>query len=994
MKTKLALSIALFLFVNCLFAQTSGGPDNYGYTWKNSLDTVNPPVYKWKEINGVGTQITGMGDDNLMGPINFGFNFHFYWVNYNKIWFGSNGYLSFIPGVNIAAPFVTLPTPNSKNTINPLQCDLTFIDINSAPVAGATSWYWTNNSDSIIFQYDSVPYWVKNATNYDGRYTFQVILCGADSSITFQYKLAQAGSAAYGTSTEHVITGIENSTGQIGLQVSNDVFPAAGTAVKFYYPHPVTYQVFDVTPAWNQNTDNGGFFVSANGAPLNMKTDILNSGNQNVTGVAVTGKILDKSSTQVWDTAVTVASLAAGADSMFIYPKMYSANTPGSFQYQSTTVLSSDINPANDVTTTEMKVVDTTKSVIGLTYADTITPSHQLSWTGGNGGAAVYIVPPFYPAVLLSTDYYVTTLNKSGGFKGEIFSDNGPNGTMGTLLYSDSMKVGGALVANAYNKINIAKPIVVTSGGVYVAWVMIGDTIGIGVDINAPFSLRNFEGIGGAWGSYRNNLTQDLMIRQNIGKYNFGTVTTSQTADGCPSNNSGSATASVSAGMSPPYTYLWSPGGQTTTSITGVAAGNYTVTITDSLGIAKKVLVPVYNNIAVSISSSKNVSCFGGNNGAAAVTIGGTAPYTYLWSPGGQTTSAVTGLSAGVYTALATNTSGCSSAVTDTIKSPAIIATTYSTTASTCVGNDGIANAIVTGGSGTYTYVWGTAPVQTTNTATGLIAGSYSLVVLDSAGCSNSSSTTITNIPFTASIANTTTVSCYGGADGTATASATSGGTAPYTYLWNSSPVQSTATATGLGAASYTVLITDAAGCTSSQAATLTGATQMIPTFSVTPASCPNCTNGTASISMSGGMPGYKYLWSNGQTFKLIIGLIPGNYTVCTTDKNGCKQCDTVSVLMDGITELYSGASVTVSPNPFRSAANVKIDLVNPSHNKLIFTMFDMFGREVEAVDLSTTKGGSIDFTLNRGYNIPGGMYFYRLIDDKNILSTGKLLVQ
>ncbi len=792
-------------------------------------------------------------------------------------------------------------------------------------------------------------------------------------------------------STEGLQTGIENSNGQIALQVLSNAFPTASTAVKFYYPNPVTYQVFDVTPGWNQNSDNGGFFVSAMGSPVSLTTDIQNSGNQSVTAVGVSGQVFDAALTPVWTNTLTVSALAVGADSMFAYPTTYNPNTVGRFLYQSTTSLASDINPANDITGTEMVVVDTTKPVIGLSYTDTV-PVGVLSWQGGTGGGAVYFVPPFYPATLVSTDFFIANKN-SKGFRGQISDDDGPNGTHGTVLFEDSLK-GASVTANSMNKINITKPIVITSGGIYVAWLMIGDSIALGTDNTSPLSLRNYEIIGGAWGTYRNNSAEDLMIRQNIAQYNFGKITTSTTNDACPSNLTGSATVSVTPGMSPPYTYMWSPGGATTTSITGLAAGSYTCTITDSLNIVKDVVVPVYNNIAVTISSSTDVTCFGGSNGAATVSIGGTAPYTYLWTPGGQTTSAVTGLSAGVYTALATNNDGCTNAVNDTIKTPAVIAATYSLTNSSCVGNDGMINASVTGGTGAYTYAWGTTPVQITATATGLAAGTYSLVISDANGCTSTSSATISNIPFTTAAAQTTSVTCYGGSDGSATGSPTTGGTAPYTYVWATTPAQSAAVATGLSAGVYNVTVTDAKGCTSVSSATISGpAAAMLAHLSGTPATAAG-NDGTATATPTGGKAAYTYAWSNGQTFKTIIGLTPGNYTCCITDTKGCTVCDTINIMLDGVNELYSGASIVVSPNPFTTAANVKIDLVNPTHAKLIFTVYDLFGRAVETVDLSTAKGGSIEFVLNRGYNIPGGMYFYRLEDDKKILTTGKLLVQ
>src|SRR4051812_21046035 len=102
MKTTLLLSTLMLLFTSQNFAQTSGGPDQYGYTWKNSAD-ANGPAYNWKELKGVGTQISGFGDDNQKGPFSLNWNFHYYWTNYNKVWVGSNGWVGFQNIGNIAA---------------------------------------------------------------------------------------------------------------------------------------------------------------------------------------------------------------------------------------------------------------------------------------------------------------------------------------------------------------------------------------------------------------------------------------------------------------------------------------------------------------------------------------------------------------------------------------------------------------------------------------------------------------------------------------------------------------------------------------------------------------------------------------------------------------------------------------------------------------------------------------------------------------------------
>jgi hypothetical protein len=225
-----------------------------------------------------------------------------------------------------------------------------------------------------------------------------------------------------------------------------------------------------------------------------------------------------------------------------------------------------------------------------------------------------------------------------------------------------------------------------------------------------------------------------------------------------------------------------------------------------------------------------------------------------------------------------------------------------------------------------------------------------------------------------------------GGSNGTGSVTVT-GGTPPYTYLWSSG--QSTSAVTGLAAGVYTITISHA-GCSRLATDTVKGPTALA--VSTAPGA------GSATATPSGGMPTYSYSWNTtpAQTTPTATGLAAGTYTVCVTDVNSCTACNTVTVTNGAsVNEMYNGASISISPNPFNSITHVKIDLVNPAHGHLMFMVYDMFGREIQAVDMSTysTSGGTIDFTLNRE-SIATGMYFYQLKDNSHVLSTGKLIAQ
>lgn len=202
---------------------------------------------------------------------------------------------------------------------------------------------------------------------------------------------------------------------------------------------------------------------------------------------------------------------------------------------------------------------------------------------------------------------------------------------------------------------------------------------------------------------------------------------------------------------------------------------------------------------------------------------------------------------------------------------------TASSTQTGCTTSTGTATATPAGGTPGYTYIW--TGGQTTQTATGLGVGTYTVTVTDANSCSQTQTVSVTS-PGTLSLTTSVTnVYCNGDATGKATAIA-SGGSSPYSYLWNDIPATNIATATGLTAGTYSVTITDNNGCTQTGSATITEPPVLTVTSSSTPASCNGTSDGTASVTASGGVSPYSYLWNNGQTSQNVTGLTAGNYSV------------------------------------------------------------------------------------------------------------------
>lgn len=253
---------------------------------------------------------------------------------------------------------------------------------------------------------------------------------------------------------------------------------------------------------------------------------------------------------------------------------------------------------------------------------------------------------------------------------------------------------------------------------------------------------------------------------------------------------------------------------------------------------------------------------------------------------------------------------------TGNVTNPQLVLTAIVDSLPKCNGSaNGGASVSVAGGTPPFTYLWSNS--ATTASISGLSGGTYTVTVTDALNVTDTASVNITQPTIlNPSISASTNVSCNGASDGTATISAT-GGTLPYSYFWNSAAgSQTTATATSLGAGLYGVVVSDANGCTRSSSVTITEPTALASTATATNASCNGSTDGTATVSSTGGTAPYTYLWSNAATTTSNTGLAAGTYTVTVTDNNGCTITSAST-----ITE-PTAINVTVSNANFMLTAN------------------------------------------------------------------------
>ncbi len=374
----------------------------------------------------------------------------------------------------------------------------------------------------------------------------------------------------------------------------------------------------------------------------------------------------------------------------------------------------------------------------------------------------------------------------------------------------------------------------------------------------------------------------------------------------------GSATVTGSGGM-PGYSYSWSGGGQVTQTATNLLPGSYTVTVTDLNGCTVVANTSVGNipGGTASISSFTNVSCSGLCNGAATVSMGGgTLPYTYAWSGGGNS-STITNLCPGSYIATVTDINGCSSTATATITSPTPLTVNLTVNDVSCAGQcTGIITATPSGGTPPYSNMWSNAFAGTINN--NLCAGSYTDIVTDSHSCTATATSIISTIPPIALSAVPTSANCNqsnGALDLTVT-----NGAAPFTYLW--SPSANTEDLTAIPAGVYNVTVTDFKGCTQIGSFTVSNVAGPVASIvSFTNVTCNGLTNGVAQGSVLGGTAPYTYLWSNSQNSITATGLGAGVYTFSATDLMGCITTSTVTITQPLVLSVLTISSVSPSCN-------------------------------------------------------------------------------
>ncbi|MCS6894810.1 MAG: T9SS type A sorting domain-containing protein [Bacteroidia bacterium] len=549
-------------------APSPTGGDICGYRWYTSASSVvdSAPTYSWVDpstLNGGNPNIiTGLGDDNYVGPITLPFNFVFYWNTYNRIYVGSNGYITFGRGRNVSSggpPFFNrFPNTALPNEwIAVYLADLTFTDVNGLPVPGAKVLYGVDGQGRFVITWDSVPYWTDAVPqHWDGRNSFQLILNPNDSTILLQYKRIDSGyDATYATGNYNVV-GMENITGQSGLDIAA-AWPVnfQDFAIKIYHPRTFSCTVRDVQADWTLNQRGEGIFILRGGDAPQLQAGVLNTGNQTITN-SVESRIRifpSAGGTDIYRDTVVISPGAGGI----------SPGTANTVTYDNPLNTNQNVDPqlkrSSYIARQNVRIIGASDGFSGnnqheaeVVFCDSASGGRYIlrfddgAWDVQNedgGGLSfpngmTFVAPQNLIVDALSFDmfYEVNSPNNSPVVL-KVYAYNPTNGSVGQMLDSVALDVSAfpngdslALYTNQSQTkffylrryiVPLTAPINFSQGsGLAVGFHIIppsSPTPNFGINIivddqTIPISRRALEGIGGIWAPYRDLEAVDYAI--------------------------------------------------------------------------------------------------------------------------------------------------------------------------------------------------------------------------------------------------------------------------------------------------------------------------------------------------------------------------------------------------------------------------------------------------------------------------------------------------
>lgn len=392
------------------------------------------------------------------------------------------------------------------------------------------------------------------------------------------------------------------------------------------------------------------------------------------------------------------------------------------------------------------------------------------------------------------------------------------------------------------------------------------------------------------------SLTESIVITEPAAPL---ALTQSQTDLTCNGDSSGSATVNVTGGTSP-YIYTWNPNVGNTATVNNLAAGNYTVLVTDDHLCTISASYTLTEPAALTASHVvTNLQCFGDANGRVVVTAtGGTGTYIYNWNPAVSTTDTAQNLPAGSYAYTVTDASGCIYTNSASVTQPTQLVVSRTYTDATCNGsNDGTITATAVGGTTPYSYSVTTDGSNFQNSTNGLftslVPGNYIIILSDLNGCTDTSSATILDPPAVTIQLVATDVVCYGYNNGQIIAT-TGNGTQPFTYTLSNGDQNNNGIFTSLAANSYSLTATDANGCTATDTTSITEPVEVL--VDITPDSADINLGEALTLQSSTNQSGaVTYTWSPAAGLSCTDCAAPDfnaysslGYTLTVTNSDGC----------------------------------------------------------------------------------------------------------
>lgn len=398
----------------------------------------------------------------------------------------------------------------------------------------------------------------------------------------------------------------------------------------------------------------------------------------------------------------------------------------------------------------------------------------------------------------------------------------------------------------------------------------------------------------------------------SVGLSNSFALTASGTNLSCANSANGTVTANPTGGNAP-YSFIWS-NAATTAQVSGLAAGQYVVTVTDNGACQALDTIVITAPAALVLSStSTNISCNGGANGTLSLTVvGGTPVYSFIWSNAASTED-LNALTAGNYSVTVTDANACVTTLGPlSLTEPTAITTTSTVTNASCGNNNGAITLSTSGGTAGYSFAWNNGLPSVSNPPN-LAGGTYTVTITDANNCTFSTSAIVsagTPVFFTLSA----TDEACGQANSGAIDLTINSGTAPFSFIWSNAV--STEDLNNLAAGSYTAIVVDSFGCADTSNIVVNAPLQPLLNAQILPTNAGDTSIALgATLSLSGGndqtAQGVTYLWTaapgtaglatpnNHQT--IIEPTTAGNYVFVVTaiSADGCVDTDTLTVSVE-----------------------------------------------------------------------------------------------